>query len=654
MLAALAAVLGWRPVAAGLGRALLLWCCSAVPPSGALGLLLGGTLRPDACCRSRTPCGSSCCWPAGSSRPGTGCRVRPRDGRAAALGGAGRGAADGADHGFRPARGARAGPPRLDGRGHRAGGPDRPPALILDDILRSARGPTRAPRPPCPVPPAVVRRLAVAAVTAEAGIAGHRVDRRVPVRAGPPDLAAVLPGSLVSTPHPEVAALRRVAGVQLPAAHVAVVAVTGRASSPRWGPADAVVLVRLALVEPLGVGRAGGDRWVQPAARARGRSVSVHFLASMALVWLAVALVAAATPSPGSPTSEAAGGQAAGLRLTTASNEGEGRRGPSCPGRARPDGDLTAVLGALLLAGTFVTAAGPYSATPTCCGWRSGFRPWPSCTRTCCSATSACSSGWASRCVPHRTGRPAAALRGAGGGGPSAGVLGGGQNALGLPEALASLHVLGAALATIAAAALSTGTARRGPAESPPTPPRPGAATPASRPGRAARRRWPSWTGWPSLNGAACAPRRWPPPAARTSSRPPTCPTCGLVGRLLVGVAVAGVNYIDTYHRRASTPSTCRSGSARKGRGGWGRLVTETWAVPRRHRVVWANIPDSYVDAWPCRPSGRREPRGHPRRRRRRRVPQGMVAHFLVSAPPRRPGDPPRHAAAGGVGLRLT
>ena len=46
----------------------------------------------------------------------------------------------------------------------------------------------------------------------------------------------------------------------------------------------------------------------------------------------------------------------------------------------------------------------------------------------------------------------------------------------------ASLHVLGAALVTVAAATVWTGMAPRGPVESPPTPPRPGDATPAEPP----------------------------------------------------------------------------------------------------------------------------------------------------------------------------
>jgi cytochrome c oxidase assembly protein subunit 15 len=50
------------------------------------------------------------------------------------------------------------------------------------------------------------------------------------------------------------------------------------------------------------------------------------------------------------------------------------------------------------------------------------------------------------------------------------GVLGGVQYALGVPEALVSLHVLGAALVTTAAAALWAGTARRPPVDAPGTP----------------------------------------------------------------------------------------------------------------------------------------------------------------------------------------
>ena len=75
VLAALAAVLGWRPAAAGLGWALLL-VCSAAPPSGRWACCSGARCGRTSCWRSRTPCGSCCCWQAGSSCPWTGCPGR--------------------------------------------------------------------------------------------------------------------------------------------------------------------------------------------------------------------------------------------------------------------------------------------------------------------------------------------------------------------------------------------------------------------------------------------------------------------------------------------------------------------------------------------------------------------------------------------------
>ena len=61
------------------------------------------------------------------------------------------------------------------------------------------------------------------------------------------------------------------------------------------------------------------------------------------------------------------------------------------------------------------------------------------------------------------------------------GVLGGVQYTLGVPEALVSLHVLGAALVTVAAAALWAATARRAPAD-PQAAPAPEASPAADRP----------------------------------------------------------------------------------------------------------------------------------------------------------------------------
>ena len=63
------------------------------------------------------------------------------------------------------------------------------------------------------------------------------------------------------------------------------------------------------------------------------------------------------------------------------------------------------------------------------------------------------------------------------------GVLGGVQYALGVPEALVSLHVLGAALVTVAAAALWAATTRRAPADPQAAlPPAPEASPAADRP----------------------------------------------------------------------------------------------------------------------------------------------------------------------------
>jgi cytochrome c oxidase assembly protein subunit 15 len=56
------------------------------------------------------------------------------------------------------------------------------------------------------------------------------------------------------------------------------------------------------------------------------------------------------------------------------------------------------------------------------------------------------------------------------------GALGGVQYALGVPEVLVSLHVLGAALVTVAAAALWAGTVQRPPLVGPAEPTAPDAA----------------------------------------------------------------------------------------------------------------------------------------------------------------------------------
>ncbi len=360
-----------------------------------------------------------------------------------------------------------------------------------------------------PVPPAVVRRLAIAAVIAQAGIAvTGSIVRVTGSGLGCPTWPQCFPGSLVPTPHPEVAALHQWVEFGNRLLTFAVVAVTGlcflaalgcdrsgRDASPphsvrggrpapdQWRPRRPR-LVRLALVQPLGVVAQAVIGGFTVLLGLVWWSVSVHFLVSMALVWLAVVLVDAATPSPGSPTSEAAGGQAAGLRLTTASGEGEGPPQPVVPRAVRAlVGTSTAVLGALLLAGTFVTAAGPHSGDADTPRLAAGV---PAMVQLHADLLFGylgllVGLGFALRAVTAPAGllRRYAVLVAAV---LLQGVVGGVQYALGVPEALASLHVLGAALVTVAAAAVWTGTAPRGPAEAPSTPPHPGDATPAEPP----------------------------------------------------------------------------------------------------------------------------------------------------------------------------
>ncbi len=146
-------------------------------------------------------------------------------------------------------------------------------------------------------------------------------------------------------------------------------------------------------------------------------------------------------------------------------------------------GTSTAVLGALLLAGTFVTAAGPHSGDADTPRLAAGV---PAMAQLHADLLFGylgllVGLGFALRAVAAPAGllRRYAVLVAAV---LLQGVVGGVQYALGVPEALASLHVLGAALVTVAAAAVWTGTAPRGPVESPPTPPRPGDATPAEPP----------------------------------------------------------------------------------------------------------------------------------------------------------------------------
>jgi len=129
-------------------------------------------------------------------------------------------------------------------------------------------------------------------------------------------------------------------------------------------------------------------------------------------------------------------------------------------------------------------------------------------------------------------------------------------------------------------------------------------------------------------------------------------------GELLVDVAAAGVNFIDTYKRRGIYPV---DPPFVPGEEGVGRVAAlgpgDTGEFAVGDRVVWANVPGGYAERVAV-PAAVAVP-----------VPdpisdevavgaylQGMTAHFLVTdCAPVGPGDSVLvHAAAGGVGLLLT
>jgi cytochrome c oxidase assembly protein subunit 15 len=302
----------------------------------------------------------------------------------------------------------------------------------------------------------VLRRLAIAAVVAQAGIAvTGSIVRVTGSGLGCPTWPQCFPGSLVPTPHPEVAALHQWVEFGNRLLTFAVVLVTGLCFlAALWARPRRPRLVRLALVQPLGVVVQAVIGGFTVLLGLVWWSVSVHFLVSMVLVWLAVQLVHAA-------------------------GDGDGPPEPVVPRAVRGlVATSTAVLGALLLVGTFVTAAGPHSGDADTPRLAVGV---PAMAQLHADLLFAylgllVGLGFALRAVAapaplqQRYAVLVAVVLGQG-------VLGGVQYALGVPEVLVSLHVLGAALVTVAAAALWAATARRAPS---PTPdPHPAADRPA-------------------------------------------------------------------------------------------------------------------------------------------------------------------------------
>ncbi len=285
-----------------------------------------------------------------------------------------------------------------------------------------------------------MRPVAIAAVVAQAGIAvTGSIVRVTGSGLGCPTWPECFPGSMVPTPHPEVAALtqwiefgnRLLTGV--------VVLVAAACLIAAWGtrPRNAR-LVRLAWLQPIGVGTQAVVGGFVVRAQLVWWSVGLHFLISAVFVWLAVQLVCAI-------------------------DDGDGPATPVVPGALRGlVATSSGVLGLLVTAGTLVTAAGPHSGDAKTPRLELGVQVTAQLHADLVFAYLGLlvGLGFALRAVGVSAGLwrryltlVVVVL--------AQGALGSIQYALGVPEALVSLHVLGSMLAVVAASALWAGTVRR-------------------------------------------------------------------------------------------------------------------------------------------------------------------------------------------------
>ena len=215
-----------------------------------------------------------------------------------------------------------------------------PSALTIGGVP-TASPPPRIPRPT----PAVVRALAVAVLVTQAliSITGS-VVRVTGSGLGCPTWPQCFPGSLVPEPNPAVATLHQVIefGNRTLTGLVGFIALACFLAAWFMRPRRQRV-VRLALVMPLGVVAQAVLGGITVLVNLAWWSVSVHFLASAVLIWLAA-------------------------HLRKAASEGDAPPSPVVPrGVRRLMVALTGVAVLMLVAGTLVTAAGPHAgdaATP--------------------------------------------------------------------------------------------------------------------------------------------------------------------------------------------------------------------------------------------------------------------------------------------------
>jgi NADPH2:quinone reductase len=126
---------------------------------------------------------------------------------------------------------------------------------------------------------------------------------------------------------------------------------------------------------------------------------------------------------------------------------------------------------------------------------------------------------------------------------------------------------------------------------------------------------------------------------------------------LLVDVAAAGVNYIDTYHRSGAYPTTPPFVPGLEGAGTVCAVGDDVTGFAVGDRVAWAQVPASYAEqvAVPAM-TAVAVPDGVDHETATAAMLQGMTAHYLLHSTYQvKAGDVVLvHAAAGGMGLLLT
>ncbi|WP_093155500.1 COX15/CtaA family protein [Saccharopolyspora antimicrobica] len=190
--------------------------------------------------------------------------------------------------------------------------------------------------------PRVVRNLALAVLVMQALISVTGVTVRVTGSGlGCPTWPQCFPGSMVPIEHPEVATLHQVIefGNRLLTGVIGFVALACFLAALRCMPRRKR-LIRLALIMPVGVAAQAVIGGFTVLLNLAWWSVSVHFMASAVLIWLATILYKATKEGDREPVGVVPTPM---RRLLVA---------------------LTAVTAAVLIAGTLVTAAGPHAGDP--------------------------------------------------------------------------------------------------------------------------------------------------------------------------------------------------------------------------------------------------------------------------------------------------